>query len=755
MDNLRVKASVISFIMLLAFSFWVMQMQNESIQKAAEMSSENAYAENPEEFKKVFDENMQQWNEAEDLLTKGAYWDAFQEHGKAVSLEYNMSGGQNIEITQGKNAMDIFQARKKKFAETSLSAFDKVCANSILKPLDSWKFQEFAHLFLDVNPEIRRLYDAKKKEIIAARIREAGKWMRISFATADKEYLPPVLDRLQEHWTGKYGKTLVTGEILDSREIPATWMVLEVKIDTTGATYEVKSRQYNRIIPVKVPESVKISFNLKKRVQMPTSWDSLPSITAFEQAPSVIHEEYEGITDTIEKVADEQRLKLVEQIAQKLPKFPVFELYPGKKTERLKLFDGAKINREDANILGAIAPEKLNREATELSSSGNQAITAELLKIAIEQDIDSLGKWASEVIASSDENFQTEILKWLEPRPAFGNFAPILSLVRKATTQGQLRQKALEILKPYLHEEKVFQAFTMILTNQDSPDRNSAAAIFFTGLPPDRLKECENWIKDPDPEFVRIIYQALTRNDSPLKDQAFGLMLADSPTDVQMNLLMQFHYQEKTHGTEAIDKLKQVINSSSDEKVKKLALEKMIYDTASTPYGWKTLESMLSKIDDPEMLDKANVSLARYVDRANPDGAIEWQMKSLLSKNREQQLAAAHNFLRKDVDGNLKVLITQLKECLKDDEVFEALLRGMSESGFSKIQNPGSDELRDLLIIAIKHPAKMVRYHAYSLCQRAWNKGAKKFKKVMTEALPSERDDWVKKHGESMLASMK
>ncbi|MEW6712721.1 MAG: hypothetical protein AB1403_23080, partial [Candidatus Riflebacteria bacterium] len=272
MDNLRVKASIISSIMLVIFYFWVMQLQNESIQKTAEMASENAYAEKPEKFKILFEENIQHWNEAEDLLTRGAYWDAFQEYGQAVSLEYNMSGGQNIEIIPGKKAIDLFQDRKKKFAESSLRAFSKVCSDSIIKPLNSWKFQEFAHLYLDVNPEIRRLYDAKKKEIIAARIREAGKWMRVSFATSDKEFLSPVLDSLQENWNAKYGKTLVTGEILDPREIPATWMVLEIKFETTGATYEVKSRLYNRIIPVKVPESVKISFNLKKRVQMPTSW---------------------------------------------------------------------------------------------------------------------------------------------------------------------------------------------------------------------------------------------------------------------------------------------------------------------------------------------------------------------------------------------------------------------------------------------------------------------------------------------------
>ncbi|MEW6713287.1 MAG: hypothetical protein AB1403_25930, partial [Candidatus Riflebacteria bacterium] len=395
-----------------------------------------------------------------------------------------------------------------------------------------------------------------------------------------------------------------------------------------------------------------------------------------------------GITDTIEKVADEQRIKLVEQIAGKLPKTPVFELYPGRKTDRLRLFDGTRINREDANILGAIDPEKLNREAIELSKTGKPETTAELIKIAIEQDIDSLGKWAAEIIAASDENFKTEILKLLEPRPAFGDFEPILTLLRKAPTQGPLRLKILEILKPYLHEDKVFQAFTLILANQDSPDRNSAAAIFFSSLPPDRLGNCENWVKDPDPEFVRIIFQTLTRPDSQLKDKAFELMLVSSPPDVQMNLLMQFHYQEKIHGTGAIDRLKQLISGNHDEKVKKLALEKMIHDTANTTYGWKTLESLLPTIDSPEMLNMAKTSLARYVDQANPEGAREWQMNSMLSGSSEQRSAAAHNFLRKDPDENLKLVVKKLKDHFNEDGFLEALLRGFSESGFSKIKKP-------------------------------------------------------------------
>ena len=756
MDELRVKVGILGLIMLALFSGLFMYMQHDAMQSAMDSSVEDGYHRSPEDFLPAFEENAGQWREAYDHIKACRYSEAFNAYGIAASFEYSLPGGDTIEVKPGKTAREVFLERKKAFAAAILKAFNKVVAEAVQKPLESWKFQEFAGFFMDANPEIRRLYDSKKQEIIAARVKESGKWFRLAFAPTDREYAEPVLAALQKNWNKKSGKHLVIGDVLDPRENESTWMILEVKFHTTGATYEVKSRLYNRVIPITVPESVSVSFNLKKRLQIPTTWDSLPPVHALELAPAMIREEYEGITGTVEKFASKQKAKLTEQIKAKLPVLPVFELYPGKSPDKLVLYSGTGINREAAHILGAVDPERLASEALVLSQKGDESLSSDLFQIAVEQDIDCLGEWAVGFIGQVDAAALPRLVEQLAPRTAFGGFGPILAILKR-TSESKARQRIFEILQTYIHDEKVYLAFLKIVANRSDPDRIRVAALFFRNLPPDRLKTCESWIDDPDREFVNLIYQAITRSDSPLKDQAFGLMLIGSPVETQMNLLMNFHFNESQHGNDVIEKIKTVCVKASDARVRKLALEKLMYETAGNLHGWKALEEILPTITDPEMLKRAREALATNVGKADPAGAKAWQMTAMLNGSEEERVAAAHKFFRSenDIDEKLRLILPHLSRFLHEERFFEALLRGFSENGMSRLKNPESSEFREMLALAVANSRPMVRYFGYSLCHRGWSKGVLDLKTLLSDSLAKETDKWAKQQGENLLKAMK
>ncbi|MBA4387863.1 MAG: hypothetical protein C0404_07770 [Verrucomicrobia bacterium] len=726
-------------VTVLCVVMWYLQAQR--VRKAiSEAEGTNL---NPGELASKAVANEGLWKQASEALARGDYAGASRLSGEAGSFEYQLISMPDAEIKPGLKGPAWFKAQKQAFGSNVVAAFDQVIANAVAVPGESHVFMDYYARYHHEVPELDGIYQSRKFEVAAARLKAADAWFRVAFLSEDADIVQPLKSTIAGAWDNRYGKTVVWGPVVDEKERAATWMLLDMDIRVDGASYAVKG-QYQRILNIQVPERITVTRKLQKPGRIITSWDGLQPIVVSEKPPeSIVAPEHE-LYSRVSEVADQYKKKLLGQLAEKLKAWPKFEVFPGRDPNATTLMKNGTIDHEAALVLSCLAPDKLWKEAAEATWTLQPPQRTELVKVAIDHNITSLVAWVTGVIHAETPQARKDIWMSLQKKPSFGGFDPVLAMQSRAE-QDEEKAKIMEACKGYLFDQKVLNTVTGLLLRASFTRRGDMARLLLQECPHPMLASYTWLSADKDDNVAEMAIQIIPHRDQKLRWQMM-IDHFDKWTPFRKSAsLFNFHYNPREHGPEMLALLKRAAGRDQEESVRERAIHILMYETAETPEGWNILDEVRKTETDPKRVQQIKEALATSVNAANPAGAEAYLLNSMLEGSPEERKKAAHKYFRSQgsVDTKLKTIVPVLPRYLSEKGFFEALLRGFSEQGMSKLKDASAPELQTMIGTALASDDTMVRYFGVTLSHSAWSKGQKQYEPILAAFMQTETNKWL------------
>lgn len=697
----------------------------------------------PKEIQAKLAANEGYWRQASEALLNGDYAAASSNASMAGSFQYELYSMPTVEARPGLTAAAWYEQQKRAFASNVVLVFDRVVSNAVANPEMSHLFTDYYVRYRHEVPDLDKLYEYRKVEVATARKNAAGNWVRVVFSSNDNKLVQPLRTAITNSWDDKYGRKLVWGATLDDREKDATWMILDVNLGFEGASYELKGR-YQQILSIQVPEKLVVNFTLRRPDKVVSTWDNLQNMMFAEQAPERIVAPETQMYERVREVAELYEKKLMARFAEKLKSFPKFVLFPGRDPAQTSLLKNGAVDHEAALVLSCLAPARLHAEAAAATWTLQPPHRAELAKVAIDHNVTSLVAWVTGVINVETDSARTSIWESLKKRPSYGSFDPLLMMVARAG-DNEKKIALLKACKGYLSDAKVMNVIASFVNQHAMGNRGDLVSLLLTECPHNMLPSYLWLSADKDINVADIAIQIISRRDESLRWKMMVDYFDKWSPERKSAMLFNVHYNPREHGPEVLALFKKAAGRDQDPRVREQALHFLMYETAETPEGWKILDEIGKSETDPKTAAKIKEVLASAVSKADPALAETYLLNSITQGSPAERKQAAHKYFRggSDIDAKLKAVMTVLPNYENEPGFFEALLRGFSEQGMSKLKDPSAQEFNTMMTMALANKDTMVRYFGIQLCHRAWSKGQTQYEPVLKSFMLTETNSWL------------
>ncbi|HNV70838.1 MAG TPA: hypothetical protein PKO06_14145, partial [Candidatus Ozemobacteraceae bacterium] len=248
-----------------------------------------------------------------------------------------------------------------------------------------------------------------------------------------------------------------------------------------------------------------------------------------------------------------------------------------------------------------------------------------------------------------------------------------------------------------------------------------------------------------DPEVARLALEVINRRLPDAGTELAIELFPHSSATEKRSLLWNLKQKHSALPAASVGILRQAARDS-DRGIRDDALEILCDQAYHSLEAWKALNDVKGTITDPAWRERIGRQLADSVQKSNPDMARQFVFAAIRGASADDRRAAAHKVFRLGLpaDALLPEVAALVTTYGSDGKFFEALLRGFTEQGMSRLKNVEATELEQILNKAVNHPDKMVKYFGYSLMYSAWSKGAKKFAEPLKFGLTRESDVWLK-----------
>jgi len=729
------------FVIILALSLALWQWQVRRINKVIEEAGE--VIRDARELSAMASTNETVWQQASAALIKGDYEEASRLCSDASSFYYEFQPQPDTEIRPGLKIGDWFQSQKNAFASNVVAGFDRVVTIAIASPERSHVLVDYYARYHHEIPELDKLYETRKLEVTAARLKAAGRWFRVIFTPNEPDLVQPIKAAIESAWDKKYGRTLVWGDVIDAGEEEATWMILNINLAFQGVSYVVQNRD-KEMINKQVPQTLGVSFTIRRRDKVVSTWDNLQNMTLSEAVPETIVGPKHWMYSRVCEVAGQYRRKLLAQLSDKLKALPRFELFPGLDPSQVTLLKEGVVDHEAALVLACLAPGKLEKEAAAATWILKQPPQrTELVKAAVEHSITSLVSWVTGVINVETEDARKRIRESLSKNPSYGSFGPLLAMVSRAAAGDKV--SLLKECMGCLFEPRVMSAVVELVNQPSQPSRGELVRLLLTECP-HRMLASYTWLSaDRDEEVANMAAAIISRRNSKLRWKMMAEYFDKWTPAAKSSMLFNLHYNPHEHGPDAFAVFKKAASQDQDAQVRKEALRILMFETAETPEGWGILDEVGKAETDPDMAAKIKEALAKTVARAHPEKAAAYMLKTVLDGTPDQRSAAAGNYFRTtgDVDARLKAIVPVLGKYAEEKGFLHALLGGLKDQGMSHIKDCSVPEFKTLISMALASKDYMARYVGIQLCNRAWFKGQTQYETILADFMLTETNSWL------------
>ncbi len=598
-------------------------------------------------------------------------------------------------------------------------------------------------------PQLRDEWAARHEEIAEARKDAAAKWVRVTFSGNSDAFNGIIRAALVKKWQDRYGFRLVYGDSFDAREDKATWKSIAIRthlVHASNRILDTREQAISASMP-RVPERVEVWFATVGSTEITTTWDELEIFRAVVPVPAQVMLDpllNQAARDAEGIIADRQQA-LEKELAKTLEKLPVFELFPEVPSDAPLVDAEERLEMRAAQALIYNRPEKAIEQFTELARDGNSFLREDICRAGISTGSDALAPLIAQILPELDTLKQRRLIGLLKAKPAFGNYAPLLSLLLHPK-EGIYPEEAVNALRGHPEAPPVREVFLAKIHDPTTFRRHNYAMVLLQEIP---LEEVEilapAWIASDDDRFALRVFQTVAVRHPALTDRLIRTVFEDVAPTVQYEMLNHLRIDLAKADDATVELFKQNALRKDASLIVDLAYESLA-EISRTHRGWKVLRELEAVEKDPNRQQLIKRALMTHVEYLFPETARAFLLEQLKGDHKEARNHAISRLMeRKDSKAEiLKAIAELIRANPEDDSLIEAAVLGIHQNVRRALGwdfAASSDDLLTILSSAVRHWNVQIRGYAYTSMDILQRNGDPRFTKALVDALARERTE--------------
>lgn len=602
---------------------------------------------------------------------------------------------------------------------------------------------DFAYYGYD---ELLKTLQRRSPEIAIARADAAAKWVRVTFSGNTDAFSGVIRAGVERKWNNKYGFRLVFGDPFDAREISATWKTIPIRthlLHANNRILDTKEQALGSAMP-RVPERVEVFFAVVGHPDIPTSWDELETFRAKVSVPSRLVLDplmNQAARDADEIIAD--RLDaLQKELASVIEDLPAFRFFPDVNPEDPLTLDGGRINLDVARAMIYEDAEMALERFTALTRSSDTFALEEICMAGVTTGADFLAPLIVEILPELDPVKQKRIMIELANKPMFGNYAPILSLIRRPKP-GIFPEQAVAALDDHLHARIVREAFLERIGTKETFRRHHYADILIRKIPIEEIEIlAPAWIAAEDDRFAGNVFDSLALRHPKFARQLIRTVFDDVPQSVQLKMLEHLRIDLASADDQAVELFKRCTQRRESSRIVDLAYDSLA-GISRFHRGWKALRELEAIETDVNRQQLIKRALMTHVEYLFPDTARDFLIEQLKGDHRNARDYAIGRLLERGDSKTeiLRIIANLIRASPNDQGLIGSTIMGLHQNvarGLGWDFSASEADLRTALVSANRHTDVQIRQYAYMVMAAFAKNNRAVFEQTLRDSLKRE-----------------
>ncbi len=493
-------------------------------------------------------------------------------------------------------------------------------------------------------------FDVINQKLSIERSSDSTKWMRIVFEGSPGNYESLVKQAIRKRWKDHGHYQIIYGIPVTQKDRDATWKELVVRCvqkDTPVAATTPESI-LGRDLPL-IPTEASIQFTMRRNPDIPTSWDDLPPFEARAGIPKMTLDNAQMLTaqSLATTMSEANALSLQHSISNKLNQLPEFELFPGFSPEASRLVVDGHLNEEHARPLAYRSPSALGSELSLAAIDATPTLAFEICSLIAQLQIEELAPILTDLAPQLGTQERRDVVMHLRNAPAFGNYNPILAIIRSSPADIY-PETAMSALKKRLMMPRVRKLVEEKIRGSDPLVRRYYAAALFNEMPLEEMEaKADFWLSEENGDVGAEFFEAVMLHHPRYGEKLFGERFNESPGSVQRTMVRSVHLTLLNY-TDAIgESLKQAALQNEDLQLKDLAYEEL-GRIADFEKGWWLLREIEESESDDRKRELAKIHLVRNLDLLPKEKALLFLQPQITCGLAEAESVAMNYFFSKN-----------------------------------------------------------------------------------------------------------
>lgn len=602
---------------------------------------------------------------------------------------------------------------------------------------------DFAYYGYD---ELLRTLERRSPEIAIARADAAAKWVRVTFSGNTDAFNDIIHAEVERKWNNKYGFRLVFGDPFDARETSATWKTIPIRthiLHANNRILDTREQALGSAMP-RVPERVEVFLAVVGKPDIPTAWDELPPFRAKVSVPSrlVLDPLMNQAARDAEDIIADRLDALQKELARVIEDLPPFRFFPNVNPEDPLTLAGGRLNLDVARALIYEDPETALEKFTGLARSSDTFALEEICLAGVTTGADFLAPLIAGILPELDPAKQKRILIELENKPMFGNYAPILSLIRRPQP-GIFPERAVAALEEHLHIREVRETFLEKINNPETFRRYHYADILTRRIP---LEEIEilapKWIISDDDRFAVRVFDSVAIRHPKFAQQLIRTVFDEVPESLQLKMLEHLRIDLANADDQIVALFKRCTQRRDSSRIVDLAYDSLA-GISRFHRGWKALRELEAIEMDANRQQLIKRALMTHVEYLFPDTARDFLIEQLKGDHKNARDYAISRLLeRNDSKTEIMSIIAELIRAEPNDQgLIGVTVMGLHQNvarGLGWDFKASEADLRTALVSANRHTDVQIRQYAYMVMASFAKNNRPVFEQTLRDSLKRE-----------------
>lgn len=569
--------------------------------------------------------------------------------------------------------------------------------------------------------ELLKTLERRSNEIATARADAAAKWVRVTFSGNSDVFNDIIRAEVERKWNNRYGFRLVFGDPFDARETSATWKTIPIRTHLSHANNRIldtREQALGSAMP-RVPERVEVFFAVVGTHDIPTAWDELDPFKAIVEVPArvVLDPLMNQAARDADAIIADRLAALKKEFASVIKDLPEFRFFPGVRLDDPLTQDDGRLNLNVARALIYESPEIAVKRLTRLAETADTFTLEEICTAGVSTGAEILAPLIAEILPKLEPVKQRRIMIELENNPAYGNYDPILSLIRRPRP-GLFPEEAVAALESHLHVRVVREVLVEKINNPNTFRRYHYAITLIRRIP---LEEIEilapAWISSKDERFAGRVFDAVALRHPEFAQRLIRTIFDEVPQSMQIKMLEHLQLDLANADDATVELFKRCTQRRDNGRLVDLAYESLA-GISRFHRGWKALRELEGIEPDSNRQQLIKRALMTHVEYLFPEKARDFLIEQLKGKHLNARNYAISRLLERSDSKTeiLKIIADLIRTSPNDQNLIGSSIMGLHQHiarGLGWDFNASEADLKTILVSANRHADVQIRQYAY------------------------------------------